>query len=69
MLRPRFLVGRGDLLPTYAGAAITNAEESSRLALIRPGLWPAHLPPQGKAIGKPCMAYVENYRSKTPNVA
>ena len=69
VLRPRFLFGQGDLLPPYVGASMTHAEESSTLALIRPGLWPAHLPPQGKAIGKPCMAYVENYRSKTPNVA
>ncbi len=35
------------------GASITNAVRPSRLALIRPGLWPAHLPPQGKAIDKP----------------
>ena len=62
-------VGRGIPLPPYAGASITNAVESSTLALIRPGLRPAHLPPQGKAIGKPCMAYVENYHSNHPNVA
>ena len=47
---------------------MTNAVESSRLALIRPGLRPAHLPPQGKAIGKPCVAYVEKYRSNHSNV-
>ncbi len=48
---------------------MTNAVGPFRLALIRPGLRPAHLPPQGKAIGKPCMAYVENYHSNHPNVA
>ena len=62
-------VGSGIPLPPYAGASMTHAVESSTLALIRPGLRPAHLPPQGKAIGKPCVAYVENYRSKNPNVA
>ena len=35
------------------GASITYAVESSRHALIRPGLWPAHLPPQGKALASP----------------
>ena len=48
---------------------MTHAAEPSTSALIRPGLWPAHLPPQGKAIGKPCVAYVENYHSNHPNVA
>ena len=48
---------------------MTNAVEPSTLALIRPGLRPAHLPPQGKAIGKPCVAYVENYRSNHLNAA
>ena len=51
------------------GGAITYAVETSRLALIRPGLRPAHLPPQGKAIGKPCGAYAEKYRSNNLNVA
>ncbi len=41
----------------------------STLALIRPGLRPAHPPPQGKAIGGPCGAYCRNYRIKNPNVA
>ncbi len=48
---------------------MTHAVESSTSALIRPGLRPAHLPPQGKAIGKPCVAYVENCHSNHPNVA
>ncbi len=30
------------------GGAITYAVETSRLALIRPGLRPAHLPPPGE---------------------
>ena len=48
---------------------IPNAEETATPALIRPGLRPAHLPPQGKAIGKACMAYVEKYHSNHPNIA
>ncbi len=61
--------GRRIPLPPWAGGSITSAVESSRHALIRPGLRPAHLPPQGKAIGKPCVAYVENCHSNHPNVA
>ena len=62
-------MGRVDKIRLGVIWVMTNAVESSRLALIRPGLRPAHLPPQGKAIGKPCVAYVENYRSKNHNVA
>ena len=62
--------GREIPLPPWAGASLTHAVEPSRLALIRPGpLGRPTFPPQGKAIGKPCVAYVENYRSKNPNVA
>ena len=54
--------GRGTPLPPYASASMTYAVETSTPALIRPGFaGPPY--PQGKAIGKPCMAYVENYRS------
>ena len=37
-----------DIAMKTGGGAITNAVESSTLALIRPGLWPAHLPPRGR---------------------
>ena len=69
---PGFLWGSGRVilcLCVGGSALIPYAVESSTPALIRPGVPPAHLPPQGKAIGKPCVAYVENYRSKNPNVA
>ena len=51
------------------GASITNAVRPSRFALIRPGLRPAHLPPQGKALTYPVWPIVEKYRSNYPSVA
>ena len=60
--------GRRKSATRGVGASITDAVGPFRLALIRPGLRPAHLPPQGKAIGKTCVAYVEKYRSNNANI-
>ena len=47
--------------------SIPYAVEPLTPALIRPGF--AGPPsPQGKAFGKPCVAYVEKYRSNNLNV-
>ena len=50
---PRSGGGSGIPLPPWAGGAMTHVGESSTLALIRPSLRLAHLPPQGKALAKP----------------
>ena len=52
--------GRGwvGLLPTLWNPQRTPSSDPAS---------PAHLPPQGKAIGKPCVAYVENYQSNHPH--
>ena len=60
--------GRGIPLPPWAGGSLTYAVESSTLALIRPGLRPAHLPPQGKALAYPVWLTVEKYRSNNLNI-
>ena len=60
--------GSSSILKNFRGGSrgIPNAEETATPALIRPGLRPAHLPPQGKALAYPVWPIVENTIAITP---